>query len=60
MACSRCGKRNNGNIMEQHKHVNNRQLNARLKVYKKRYCSSCEDIDKCNYKMYANCKKRLK
>lgn len=62
MGCSGCKKRNkakrSGNIMEQYKYLNDRQLKARLEIYKKKYCKNCPKKDKCNYEMYVNCKKK--
>lgn len=62
MGCSGCKKKNaarrSGNIMEQYKYLNDRQLKARLEIYKKKYCKNCQKKDKCNYEMYANCKKK--
>lgn len=43
--------------MEQYKYLNNRQLKARLEVYKKRYCKECENKSVCDYEMYVKCKK---
>jgi hypothetical protein len=58
MGCSGCGKKGySGNIMEQHKYMTDRQIKARLEVYKKRYCMECEKREKCNYQMYVECKK---
>jgi len=61
MACSGCKKRTaarrSGNIMDQHRYLNNRQLMARLEVYKNKYCKNCEKKEKCTYETYVSCKK---
>lgn len=61
MGCYGCGRKNtalrSNNIMEQYKYLNDRQLKARLEVYKKKYCKECEKASKCDYTMYLNCKK---
>jgi hypothetical protein len=64
MGCKGCGKRraakSSKNIMEQYKYMNDRQLKARLEVYKKRHCADCDKKDKCNYEMYVACQKNKK
>lgn len=64
MGCSGCRKRNarkadqsKRDIMTEYKYLNDRQLKARLEVYKKRYCKGCKDIEKCNYEQYVKCQK---
>jgi len=61
MGCSGCGKRRaartSGNIMEQYKYLNDRQLKARLEIFKKRNCQKCEKKERCDYEMYVACKK---
>jgi len=64
MGCRSCGKRRASqanqskvDIMSQHKYLNDRQLKARLEVYKKRYCQGCKRKEKCGYEMYVRCKK---
>jgi len=66
MGCTSCGKRratqanrSKVDIMNQHKYLNDRQLKARLEVYKKRYCQGCKKKEKCNYEMYVKCKKSM-
>ncbi len=63
MACKGCGKRQmtrkivkNG-IMGGYKYLTDRQIKARLEVYKKRYCSDCDKRYECDYEMYVKCKK---
>lgn len=64
MACSGCGKRRaarkSNNIMEQHKYLNDRQLKARLEIYKKQNCKNCDKKGKCDYEMYIACQKDKK
>jgi len=61
MGCSGCGKRrpkkSNKNIMEEYKYLNDRQLKARLEIYKKQNCQKCERKESCNYETYVNCQK---
>jgi len=61
MGCGSCGNKaramKSGNLMEQYKYLNHRQLTARLEIYKKKYCSDCDNRYKCDYPMYVKCKK---
>ena len=68
MACGGCGKRraarqvatqnvNKGDVMGGFGHLTDRQIKARLEVYKKRYCPNCDKRYQCDYKMYVECKK---
>jgi len=61
MACKGCGAKrkalSSGDLMEQYKYLNHRQLTARLEIYKKRYCKECEKRYKCDYPSYVKCKK---
>lgn len=60
MACSGCGKKHvqrPDDVMGGYKHLPDRQIRARLEVYKKKYCKDCDKIDKCDYSVYVNCKK---
>jgi hypothetical protein len=70
MACSGCGKKraaraarsiakNGDEVMGGFKYLNDRQIKARLEVYKKKYCSDCENRYECTYEIYSGCKKRL-
>lgn len=70
MACSGCGKKraaraarnivkNGDEVMGGYKYLNDRQIKARLEVYKKKYCSNCESRYECTYETYKGCKKRL-
>ena len=65
MACGGCSKRRNvqrspigtkDSLMGGYKYLTSRQLRARLEVYKKNNCKSCENRYKCDYGMFANCK----
>ena len=68
MACGGCGKRRAaataaaGKITEKdlmggYKYLTDRQIKARLEIYKKRYCPNCDNRYKCDYEMYMKCKK---
>ena len=68
MACGGCGKRRAaataaaGKITEKdlmggYKYLTDRQIKARLEIYKKRYCPNCDNRYKCDYAMYVKCKK---
>ena len=64
MGCNSCGKRSatrrarsSGNIMNEFKYLNDRQIRARLEVYKRKYCKDCKKRYECNYEMYVKCKK---
>ena len=62
MACGGCSRRhrpapiNKDGIMGGYKYLTDAQIKARLEVYKKRYCSECNNRYKCDYTMYVNCK----
>lgn len=67
MACGGCAKRQaaksskainveNG-VMGGYAYLTDRQIRARLEVYKKRYCRNCNNRYQCDYKMYVACKK---
>ena len=65
MACRGCGKRkmvdpdtvNKNKLFGGYGHLTDRQIRARLEVYKKKYCKDCDKRYECDYKMYLNCKK---
>jgi hypothetical protein len=67
MACGGCSKRraarqlaankNKDEVMGGYGHLTDRQIKARLEVYKKRYCTNCSKRYECDYKMYVGCKK---
>ena len=65
MACRGCGKRKRvspnavkkNEVMGGYGYLTDRQIRARLEVYKKKYCKDCDKRYECDYKMYLNCKK---
>jgi hypothetical protein len=74
MACSGCGRKraaraarqgaanmaaNVDEVMGGYKYLNDRQIKARLEVYKKKYCSGCDGRYECTYEIYERCKKHL-
>lgn len=66
MACGACRKRVGSNIdkyrdiTEGYKYLTDRQIKARLSVYKRRFCAECPRRYDCDYVMYVNCTDRLK
>jgi hypothetical protein len=68
MACGGCSKKRTvrelaknikkaEEVMGGYGHLTDRQIKARLEVYKKKYCTNCDDRYKCDYKNYVSCKK---
>lgn len=61
MGCSSCGKSSpksmSYDVMGGYKYLSDRQIKARLEVFKKRNCKDCEKRYDCNYEMYMGCKK---
>ena len=65
MPCGGCTKRRVAkeqskegyDVMGGYKDLPDRQIKARLEVYKKRYCRQCEKRYKCDFVMYSNCNK---
>lgn len=67
MACSGCGRKRQAarravqksgdEVMGGYKYLNDRQIKARLEVYKKKYCKGCDKRYECDYPMYVGCKK---
>jgi len=66
MACGGCSKRKatrqmvvnkKDGVMGGYGFLTDRQIKARLEVYKKRYCKDCDKRYECDYKMYVECKK---
>lgn len=65
MACGGCARRNAAksapitrkNLLGGYSGLNDRQIRARLEVYKKNNCKDCENRYKCDYTMFSNCKK---
>jgi len=68
MSCGSCGKRRNTNVdsnaiyqvLGGHKYLPDRQLKARLEVFKKRHCKNCEERYTCDFTNYSRCTKRPK
>lgn len=67
MACGGCRKRSNrprgvnketGVMGSGYAHLTDRQIRARLEVYKKKYCQDCDNRYKCDYEMYVACRKK--
>jgi len=61
MAC--CGRKrkpvvNSDGVMGGYANLTDRQIRARLEVYKKKYCTNLDCRYKCDYTMYTSCKKR--
>lgn len=68
MACGGCAKRRAAataakrakaeqDLMGGYGNLTDRQIKARLEVYKRRYCKTCEKRYECDYVMYTECKK---
>ena len=64
MACGGCAARRKketkitetDGVMGNFKYLTHKQLDARLKAYKRRNCTSCDNYFDCDYKMYISCK----
>ena len=70
MACGSCSKKRrrspNTNINRSQdydlaagmniKSLNSKQINARLEVFKRKFCSACTKRYDCDYQSYLNCK----
>lgn len=72
MACGGCQKRREEqsvqaaanrqdkeeqDLMGGYANLTDRQIKARLEVYKRRYCSACNKRYECNYAVYIECRK---
>jgi hypothetical protein len=68
MACGGCAKRRAANsavrqakeeqdLMAGYANLTDRQIRARLEVYKRRYCKDCATRYDCDYPSYLKCKK---
>lgn len=64
MPCGGCAKRRAArqpvtaeNLKGGYGNLNDRQLRARLEVYKKNNCRDCDKRYECDYGMFSNCKK---
>lgn len=68
MACGACGRKHNKDnsieksksITDGYKYLTDRQIKARLEVYKRRFCTGCASRYTCDYVVYFNCLERLK
>ena len=68
MACGGCAKRrhatrpikNAEDLKGGYKYLTDRQLRARLEIYKRNNCKDCQDRYKCDYPMFIDCKKYSK
>jgi hypothetical protein len=68
MACGGCAKRRaasqavrkakeDKDLMAGYANLTDRQIKARLEVYKRRYCKDCQQRYECDYANYLKCKK---
>lgn len=65
MSCGGCVKRRaikeqkkeNYSVLGDYKNLPDRQIRARLEVYKKRYCKACIKRYDCTFVMYLDCHK---
>jgi hypothetical protein len=69
MACGGCGRKHNTPspppvnsdpatvLTSGYRSLNDRQIRARLEVYKKNYCRQCERRYQCDFAMFLECKK---
>jgi hypothetical protein len=68
MACGGCAqrrlaaeadamKREEANLIDGYKCLNDRQIRARLENYKRKYCKDCASKFECDYAKYLECKK---
>ena len=68
MACGGCAKRRaarsaarrsreDTDLTGGYANLTDRQIKARLEVYKRRYCSDCTKRYECDYKNYLECRK---
>lgn len=44
-------------LMGGYANLTDRQIKARLEVYKRRYCQTCTKRYECNYSVYTECRK---
>ncbi|MGD9158767.1 MAG: hypothetical protein PVG39_10205 [Desulfobacteraceae bacterium] len=66
MACGGCAKRravknappgSKESLMGGYKYLTDRQLRARLEIYKRTHCKNCKDRFECDYGKFMSCKK---
>ena len=65
MACGACGRKNRSNPANPSeydlaggvdiKSLNDRQIRARLEVFKRKFCADCKARYACDYSIYLNC-----
>lgn len=51
-------KRDVSNIVEEYRYLKPHQIQARLEVFKRNFCTNCDNRYQCDYKMYLKCEKR--
>jgi hypothetical protein len=65
MACGGCGRKravknakpgSPESLMGGYKYLTDRQIRARLEVYKRNHCKSCEKRYQCDYGTFVACK----
>jgi hypothetical protein len=68
MACGGCRKRGaarkaaarvveDGDFMSKYANLTDRQIRARLEIYKRKYCGDCAARYECDYTKYVECRK---
>lgn len=71
MACGGCSRRRaeanssrsdvkDVDVMNGYSNLTDRQIKARLEVYKRKYCGVCDKRYDCDYTMYTECRKNTK
>jgi hypothetical protein len=61
MACGACTKKRTSktkgtyDVLGGYKYLPDKQIKARLEVFKKKYCADCDNRYKCDYAMYTAC-----
>jgi len=62
MACGGCNRKNRvparvakNDLKGRVKYLTRPQITARLEIYKKKYCKSCNKVHQCDYVMYHEC-----
>ena len=63
MACGACGNRRKhtatpdiDRIFSNYKYLTDRQINARISAYKRRYCTECTKQTTCDFTNFVACK----
>lgn len=65
MACGGCAKKRRvakpigspDDLKGGYKYLTDRQIRARLEIYKRNNCKDCDNRYKCDYTMFMDCKK---